>query len=412
MAFPVANGNNGIMEHRSPKITSIQCGNRSCALSALVLLVVHGFASPAWTQPPNAPPARPFETLIEDLDNPRFETRMVATRQLVAAGGAAIDPVAQALHRGQPSLELQTRGLRILESIARTDDPMVGIRAEQALRSLAVVEIGGLARRAAGSLYKLQLHYCEIAAKKLSDAGAVVETSPVVNRQGPPLSIYRLTLGSEWKGDAEIFAEVQRFEEISLIHFDHPDINNDYLKPLGNLDTIVSLEIKRANIDDAGIAMLSELERVVRIEIYHTPISDASVEALSNFKAHTYLLYGTKITAAGKADLIRRAPAARVDVRRGGFLGIGGGDRDPVNVPGEEPKSVGFTVAEVEPNSAAEAAGIRPNDVILSYDGKAVGSFLEIKDMIAENAVGDTVEVILMRNEKKKTVKVTLREWP
>ncbi|MBO7474403.1 MAG: trypsin-like peptidase domain-containing protein [Ruminococcus sp.] len=71
---------------------------------------------------------------------------------------------------------------------------------------------------------------------------------------------------------------------------------------------------------------------------------------------------------------------------------------------------VGVFVATVNEGSAAEKAGIKENDIIVSFNGQTIKSD---SDLIAElNALsaGDKVEVILVRNGEEKTVEVTLEE--
>ena len=377
------------------------------SVAAWFLLAIHGFATAVCGQPVETS----IDGMIRGLDDSLFENRMQATRQLIAAGGPAIDPVADALNEAQPSLELQTRGLKILEQIARSDDQAARLRAEQALRTLAAKREGGLALRAAGSLSDLNYYQCQVAIKTLREAGAEVETAPIAIGRGFSIALLRLEIGRDWKGNADLFEEVQRFDQVNRIVLDHPDVDNRYLAALADFAFIQTIEIKRAKIDDAGVAELVGVDRIINVAVYHSPISDASINALGEIKAHNYALYGTRITAAGKEELIERAPASQVDIRRGGFLGIGGDNRAQIDSD-EESKTVGFLVERVEPDSAADDAGIEIADIILSYDGKPVHSFFEIKDMIAENAVGETVDVELRRGDKEMKLKVTLKEWP
>ncbi|MDA7947606.1 MAG: Do family serine endopeptidase [Hyphomicrobiaceae bacterium] len=71
-------------------------------------------------------------------------------------------------------------------------------------------------------------------------------------------------------------------------------------------------------------------------------------------------------------------------------------------------KSTGALVASVTPDSPAEKAGIKVGDVILSFDGKDVESMRILPKLVARTSIGKTVDVVVLRDDKKKTVTVTI----
>jgi serine protease Do len=70
----------------------------------------------------------------------------------------------------------------------------------------------------------------------------------------------------------------------------------------------------------------------------------------------------------------------------------------------------GAVVRTVSPNSAASKAGLEPGDVILSYNGKPVGSRDELVQMVVATKPGTSVPVRIMRDRQEKTVNVTVEE--
>jgi len=68
----------------------------------------------------------------------------------------------------------------------------------------------------------------------------------------------------------------------------------------------------------------------------------------------------------------------------------------------------GVLVTEVFPNDPADIAGIEPQDIILSIDGKEVGTAREITSIIANIGVGETVKIKVLRNGKTRTFKVKI----
>ena len=75
-------------------------------------------------------------------------------------------------------------------------------------------------------------------------------------------------------------------------------------------------------------------------------------------------------------------------------------------------KPGGALVASVTEESPAAAAGIEVGDVILSFDGSEVQSMRGLPRLVARTAIGKTVDVVILRNDKKKTVKVTIGRLP
>ena len=71
---------------------------------------------------------------------------------------------------------------------------------------------------------------------------------------------------------------------------------------------------------------------------------------------------------------------------------------------------VGVYVQSVVAGGAADKGGIKPGDVILKFDGKAVSSIDDINTLRDKHKVGDKVEVVISRNGKSMTCTITLQE--
>lgn len=72
----------------------------------------------------------------------------------------------------------------------------------------------------------------------------------------------------------------------------------------------------------------------------------------------------------------------------------------------------GVLVADVSPESPAEDAGVKRGDIIVEVDGTQVGSTGQLRNLIAGSGVGTKVKLTVLRDEKRKTVKVLLGELP
>jgi len=76
------------------------------------------------------------------------------------------------------------------------------------------------------------------------------------------------------------------------------------------------------------------------------------------------------------------------------------------------PESTGALVADVDPNTPAEDAGLKPGDVIIEFDGKKVKDRQHLQFMVAETPPKKKVTLKIIRDGKEKTLTVTLGERP
>jgi serine protease Do len=72
----------------------------------------------------------------------------------------------------------------------------------------------------------------------------------------------------------------------------------------------------------------------------------------------------------------------------------------------------GAVVNSVTPGSPAEDAGIEPEDVILSVDGREIEDSSDLSRYIASKAPETEVELIVLRDGERKTITITLGTFP
>ncbi|HVB03647.1 MAG TPA: trypsin-like peptidase domain-containing protein [Chitinophagaceae bacterium] len=69
----------------------------------------------------------------------------------------------------------------------------------------------------------------------------------------------------------------------------------------------------------------------------------------------------------------------------------------------------GVRINGVEPQGAAEAAGMKSGDIITQVDGETINSQPELMEKIASYRPGDKVTIVYLRNGQQNTVSVVLR---
>lgn len=87
-------------------------------------------------------------------------------------------------------------------------------------------------------------------------------------------------------------------------------------------------------------------------------------------------------------------------LKEGGVMGVGFHD--------ENNSSQEVSIQEVFPHSAADRAGLRINDQIISMDGLNIRSSEQIYDYLGKKDPGDLLRLQVKRKEKKLDVRVTL----
>ncbi|GEM_PF-13979 len=97
-----------------------------------------------------------------------------------------------------------------------------------------------------------------------------------------------------------------------------------------------------------------------------------------------------------------------------GYLGvlIGNVDEAQAKSYGVEPNSGAFISREPTAGSPAAKAGLKFEDIIISFDGKKVTSSRELTDAVASTPVGKSCPVEFIRDGQKQTVTVTVGERP
>lgn len=72
----------------------------------------------------------------------------------------------------------------------------------------------------------------------------------------------------------------------------------------------------------------------------------------------------------------------------------------------------GVAIPQVTEGSAADKAGLRRHDIILEFDGTPVDSDTQFRNLVAARAPGETVNVVILRDGARQTLRVTLARRP
>ncbi len=110
--------------------------------------------------------------------------------------------------------------------------------------------------------------------------------------------------------------------------------------------------------------------------------------------------------------LIEELRAGGGEARGGAFLGISSADLDNVNPQVLDRLGIdrtdGAFVVEVQPGTAADAAGLAPGDVIVDIGGEPVEDAAQVGAAIVSREPGEEVEIRFVRDGEEQEVTVTL----
>ena len=285
---------------------------------------------------------------IADLASSDYARREAATRDLARSGSAVVRPLAEAIHRAD-DLEVCSRGIEILQELLVGDDEQAASEAERVLEQLSGHDDAAASRMALATLEFHNVALAEESQLRLESLGASIETTMIPDgRVG-----LHVTLNDQWTGTP------------------------DDLRFIARLPDVLQLSIHGVRLDDESVRQLSRLRRVDQLALFNTDLSDE---------------------AAARLDAA--LPGTKVDLRKGGKLGVGG---QPLLVP--------CVITQVQPGSAADKAGIRVGDVIRSFDGQQVETFEDLTNKIGARGPGDKVEVGVERGDTVFDTELALDGW-
>lgn len=302
------------------------CFRLAIALSLVGAPVFIVAAEPA-TQPEIA-------AWIDQLGAEQFAQREAASRSLAAAGRPALESLGAAVLRDD--LEVATRALDIVRGFLASDDELLAGDAEKLLEAIAEGPDSAVSGLVNGALDFHHRGMTEAAREKLESLGAVITEGFLASGHRG----LQVTLNARWRGTSEDLRLLSRLQGVRLV--------GAFGVPL----------------DAAAVAALGRLRGVESVQLFGTGIADDQLAALA-----------------------AKLPATRIDVRKGGKLGVAG-----------QPMVGPCVITHVQDGSAAGKAGLQIGDVVVAIDGRPVANFESLTEQVGRHGPGDTIELELERN--------------
>ncbi len=136
---------------------------------------------------------------------------------------------------------------------------------------------------------------------------------------------------------------------------------------------------------------------------YHRPSDDADKINYKGEQKILNLVYNTALEIANA-----ESKPEFVNVPRKEGASVGGWKVYVGTIPDYASTSEGFKISGVTDGSPAQKAGLQGGDIMLSFGGKTISNIYDYVYALKEFVPGDTVEVVVLRNNEKLTLNVEL----
>jgi hypothetical protein len=338
---------------------------------------------------------------IKELQSDSFIDREKATEHLIEVGEEAVRPLIAAAQ--SKDREVMFRSVLILNDFAINNlETPLSDSAWKALKDVISQNTGrSAARRAETALQDFYVAREARAVTRLQDLGANLEyyTRMIDGRYVPVVT--SVVVGDTWTGEVKDLHQIRWLRTIERVTLKGEKVRDDWVEPITEISHVGEFAIKKAKITAACLPAIRNMKQLSILKLHYLDLDNGSLDTLKELTQLTKLeLYGTKFTRANRHLLQDALVSTNVDIRQGGFLGVGC-----------EQITDQCTIAYVHSGSAAHKAQLRPGDVVVKYDGKDVADFEALTELISENKAGDEITIDVSRTGTILTKKMVLGEW-
>lgn len=356
-----------------------------------------GPARPKFNRP--APTSQQLADWIKELDADEFLARETAMLSLIDAGPPAIEALrSQALPAR--SVEAATRVMHVLEQLGLSPEFDVQEQARAALLELAArKEMPQIARRAAAALDVLTERRAAQSVSELEALGAKISHGQSFNGLGIEEFIESIEIGPDFTGTELDLRRLKWLPDVELLILASPMATDAWLKQAAAMERLSELHLYEAAVSDAGLAVFADHAALTQLGIYYTPITDEALEHLQKLPALNFLkLYGTKVNRPAVEKFQAATGLAKVDHRKGAFLGVGCQNLDGACL-----------ISTVHENSPAQKAGLERDDQLVRFGDVKTADFDALTAEISQRDVGEMVEIEVQRQVLDDQGNIVLR---
>ncbi|MEM9366914.1 MAG: PDZ domain-containing protein [Planctomycetota bacterium] len=353
---------------------------------------------------------------IDSLSSGSYSQRKRAEEQLRAIGGLAVTALLTASQSGE--LELVDRAVGILQEIASRQTILptelqgavadtghsdsVEIRQDAWQALLAIRARGGFqARQAAGAIDEVMQIRGIAARSQLADVGVFIgETQHVIRATMEHQQMVRVD--EEFRGPDETLQLLAWVADQDTAQVSGASIREGVLRSVVSMPNLKRLSLTNGEVDLATIRAIRGAKSLRHLEFRYVTLSGEMVDEIAGLPIGVSLtLNGTASPLERVETLREKRPSLQVDFKQGGFLGVR--CLDSFNA---------CLINDVVSPSAAQKAGLLPNDVITGVDDKPVARFADLQQAINQHVPGDRIHIRFERNGEVMQTTAVLGKSP
>jgi PDZ domain len=323
---------------------------------------------------------------IEDLGSDNYATRQVAALRLSKCKEDAIPILTEAA--SVATGEKSDRLFQFLSSVASDPYSDSGKLAFDALNELAASRTTGKAMRAEKILRVIGAEQREAAIRLLDTLKASLRDRELQVMSSRIYMKQPLVIDRKFTGTPDDLACLKWLTDVEFVRLEGKQISRQVLKHVIALPHLKKLQLIETDLNVEDLAILKDAPDLDLLELVYSPIGDESIDLLLKLPVWGNLyLFGTKLSSSGQQSLKSQLDGVELFMSRGGFLGVQANGNSPV-------------INEVVRGGAAEAAGLRKNDRMLSVNGVPIQLFEDLRKELAKFADGESVVIEIERKER------------
>lgn len=339
-----------------------------------------------------------IEKYLRNLDSPDFSKRQEAMVELASLGGSVIGPLSNRALTS--SVEFQNRAMSVLHRLAIVSELATSTKAIDAIRDLADSDSRSVAARAAKALDELKPLILERLVEKLSGKNVAFYRDPYLSRTGE-MPVTGIAFGPQWECNKKDLVDIASFTNLRAVTIDNAKFDNEDFSVLIKNEGLQKIAVRQAEIDNRALENISSLPNLQRLDIYYCDVNDEGIKHLMKCKNLASLkLIGTSVSDKGAQEIQTGRLEEFLDYRKGGYLGV------RYNRGSET-----ALLTAIEPNSAAEKAGLKENDTIISYNGNKIDKPEDLSKFISPASIKDDAKIVVKRDGKELEFNVNLGRW-
>ena len=323
-------------------------------------------------------PQQRIQKWITDLSSPVYRVRELASLRLLSAGEVAIPALEDGLVNGD--LETTSRIIGVLRKLSASFNPLSKSK-DLAWESLTKISVSGTSTasaRARHALQEIRDERKEIAVEVLSSSGVFIGIGEY-HLGSTVLNDFHLQVPKNWIGNTDKLYWLSWMSGVQTVILAGDRIDAKVASYAAQMPDVRNLVIRDTNVDAEHINALKNMIHLEHFQLVNVAAGDELIDSIVELPIlRSMTLFGTDITFKGRERLIEQMPAVDVECR-GGFLGV---HCSPLNHNCE--------VRSVTPQSAAEEAGVKAQDVIIKFGEYDVHEFADLQDAIGRHMATKT----------------------